>query len=144
MAVWRNEVSLFDEREMAILTAFAGQAAMAINGVKLVQELEARRAELARKVDELEALRALGEAVGSSSTSSACSRRRWPCTPSASERMAARSWSTTSTTAPSSFEPRVSDGTHSHRPSCAASVSVDATLVGRAAKERTPLAAVPT
>ena len=38
MAVWRNEVSLFDEREMAILTAFAGQAAMAINGVKLVQE----------------------------------------------------------------------------------------------------------
>ena len=51
---------------MAIVTAFAGQAAMAINGVKLVQELEARRAELARKVDELEALREVGEAVGSS------------------------------------------------------------------------------
>ena len=66
MIVWRNEVSPFDEREMAIVTAFAGQAAMAINGVKLVQELEARRAELARKVDELEALREVGEAVGSS------------------------------------------------------------------------------
>ncbi len=66
MSVWRNEVSPFDEREMAIVTAFAGQAAMAINGVKLVQELEARRAELARKVDELEALREVGEAVGSS------------------------------------------------------------------------------
>lgn len=66
LAVWRNEVSPFDEREMAIVTAFAGQAAMALNGVKLVQELEARRAELARKVDELEALREVGEAVGSS------------------------------------------------------------------------------
>ena len=66
MSVWRNEVSPFDEREMAIVTAFAGQAAMAINGVRLVQELEARRAELARKVDELEALREVGEAVGSS------------------------------------------------------------------------------
>ena len=66
MLVWRNQVSPFDEREMAIVTAFAGQAAMAINGVKLVQELQARRAELARKVDELEALRAVGEAVSSS------------------------------------------------------------------------------
>jgi signal transduction histidine kinase/ActR/RegA family two-component response regulator len=66
MSVWRNEVSPFDEREMAIVTAFAGQAAMAINGVKLVQELETRRAELTRKVDELEALREVGEAVGSS------------------------------------------------------------------------------
>ena len=66
LALWRNEVSPFDEREMAIVTAFAGQAAMAINGVKLVQELQARRAELARKVDELEALREVGEAVSSS------------------------------------------------------------------------------
>ncbi len=66
LVVWRNEVSPFDDREMAIVTAFAGQAAMALNGVKLVQELEARRAELARKVDELEGLREVGEAVGSS------------------------------------------------------------------------------
>jgi len=66
MTLWRNEVRPFDEREMAIVTAFAGQAAMAINGVKLVQELQARRAELARKVDELEALRKVGEAVSSS------------------------------------------------------------------------------
>lgn len=63
MSVWRNEVSPFDEREMAIVTAFAGQAAMALNGVRLMQELEARRAELARKVEELEALREVGEAV---------------------------------------------------------------------------------
>jgi signal transduction histidine kinase/ActR/RegA family two-component response regulator len=65
MAVWRNQVSPFDDREMAIVTAFAGQAAMAINGVRLVRELQERRAELARKVDELEALREVGEAVSS-------------------------------------------------------------------------------
>ena len=51
---------------MAIVAAFAGQAAMALNGVKLVQELQERRAELARKVDELEALSEVGEAVSSS------------------------------------------------------------------------------
>jgi signal transduction histidine kinase/CheY-like chemotaxis protein len=66
LSVWRNEVSPFDEREMAIASGFAGQAAMAVNGVKLVQELEARRVELARKVWELEALREVGEAVSSS------------------------------------------------------------------------------
>ncbi|HEY0473015.1 MAG TPA: GAF domain-containing protein [Kribbella sp.] len=66
LAVWRNEVSPFDQREQAIVTAFAGQAAMAINGVKLVQQLESRGAELARKVGELEALREVGEAVNSS------------------------------------------------------------------------------
>jgi GAF domain-containing protein len=65
MSLWRNEVSPFDEREISILTAFAGQTAMAVNGVKLVQELEKRRTELARKVDELEALREVGEAVSS-------------------------------------------------------------------------------
>jgi signal transduction histidine kinase/ActR/RegA family two-component response regulator len=66
LTVWRNEASPFDDREMAIVTAFAGQAAMAVNGVRLVQELESRGAELAKKVEELEALREVGEAVGSS------------------------------------------------------------------------------
>jgi signal transduction histidine kinase/ActR/RegA family two-component response regulator len=66
LTLWRNEVSPFDEREMALVTAFAGQAAMAVNGVQLVQQLEARGAELAKRVDELEALRAVGEAVSSS------------------------------------------------------------------------------
>jgi transcriptional regulator with GAF, ATPase, and Fis domain len=66
MSIWRNEVSPFGDREMVIVTAFAGQAAMAINGVKLVEELQAGRAELARKVGELEALRMVGETVSSS------------------------------------------------------------------------------
>jgi len=64
--VWRTAVSPFDEREMALVTAFAGQAAMAVNSVKLVQELEARSAELAIRVGELEALREIGETVSSS------------------------------------------------------------------------------
>ena len=66
LAVWRNDVSPFDDREMAIVSAFAVQAAMAVNGVQLVRQLEARKTELAKKVDELEALRIVGEAVSSS------------------------------------------------------------------------------
>jgi len=66
LVVWRNEVNPFDEREMTIVAAFAVQAAMAVNGVKLVQQLETRGVELAKKVEELEALREVGEAVGSS------------------------------------------------------------------------------
>jgi signal transduction histidine kinase/ActR/RegA family two-component response regulator len=66
LAVWRNEVSPFDQQQQDLVTAFAGQAAMAVNSVKLVQQLEARGAELARKVGELEALREVGEAVTSS------------------------------------------------------------------------------
>jgi signal transduction histidine kinase/ActR/RegA family two-component response regulator len=80
LTVWRNAVSPFDDREQGLVTAFAGQAAMAVNSVKLVQqleargaelearglELEARSAELARKVGELEALRKVGEVVNSS------------------------------------------------------------------------------
>jgi GAF domain-containing protein len=65
MAVWRNEVDPFDEREMAIVAAFAGQAALAINSLKLVQTLQAREAELARKVEQLEALRVVSQAVSS-------------------------------------------------------------------------------
>ena len=59
LALWRTEVAPFDDRALAIVSAFAGQAAMAVNGVKLVQQL-------ASKVDQLEALRAVGEAVSSS------------------------------------------------------------------------------
>jgi signal transduction histidine kinase/DNA-binding response OmpR family regulator len=66
IVLWRNEVSPFAEREMTIVTAFAAQAALAINGVRLVQELQAGRAELARRVDQLEALADVGEAVSSS------------------------------------------------------------------------------
>jgi signal transduction histidine kinase/CheY-like chemotaxis protein len=63
--LWRYEVSPFEPREMAIVSAFAAQAAMAFNTIKLVQQLEVRGLELARKVEELVALREVGEAVNS-------------------------------------------------------------------------------
>jgi signal transduction histidine kinase/CheY-like chemotaxis protein len=44
--VWRFEVDPFDAREMSIVSAFAGQAAMAVNQVKLVQQLQSQSAEL--------------------------------------------------------------------------------------------------
>ena len=45
--IWRSDVRPFDESEMSIGSAFAGQAAMAINQVKLVQLLQEQSNELA-------------------------------------------------------------------------------------------------
>jgi signal transduction histidine kinase/CheY-like chemotaxis protein len=140
MSIWRNEVNPFGEREMAIVTAFAGQAAMAINGVKLVQELQAGRAELARKVGELEALRNVGEAVSSSldvdhvlstiamhavelSGTSGGSIMEYD---DSERRFVVRSVYRTS--------PDVVERLRGVR------IDIDSTLVGRAAKERRPLA----
>jgi signal transduction histidine kinase/ActR/RegA family two-component response regulator len=140
MSIWRNRVSPYGEREMAIVTAFAGQAAMAINGVKLVQELQAGRAELARKVGELEALRNVGEAVSSSldvdhvlstiamhavelSGTSGGSIMEYD---DSERRFAVRSVYRTS--------PDVVQRLRGVR------IDIDSTLVGRAAKERRPLA----
>jgi signal transduction histidine kinase/ActR/RegA family two-component response regulator len=140
MIVWRNEVSPFDEREMAIVTAFAGQAAMAINGVKLVQELEARRAELARKVDELEALREVGEAVGSSLdvdhvlSTIAMHAVELSGTDGGSIMEYYEHDRCFMVRATYQTEPTVIDRLRSIR------IELDETLVGRAAKERKPLA----
>ena len=66
LSVWRTEVDPFDDRAMALLTAFAAAAAIAIRNLDLVRTLESRSAELARKVEQLEALGQVGEAVSSS------------------------------------------------------------------------------
>lgn len=66
LSVWRTEVDPFDERAMEVLGAFAAQAAIVINTTHLVRTLETRSAELASKVEQLEALREVGEAVSSS------------------------------------------------------------------------------
>ena len=52
--VWRNRVEPFDDRAADVLTTFAAQAAIAIRNVDLVRALEARSAELARNVEQLE------------------------------------------------------------------------------------------
>ncbi|MBB5167259.1 GAF domain-containing protein [Mycobacterium sp. AZCC_0083] len=59
LSMWRTDVKPFDDRETELLEEFAAQGAIALR-------LESRGAELASKVAQLEALREVGEAVGSS------------------------------------------------------------------------------
>jgi signal transduction histidine kinase/ActR/RegA family two-component response regulator len=66
LSMWRTQVAPFSERDMSLLDEFAAQAAIALQHVSLMQSLEARSAELANKVDQLEALREVGNAVSSS------------------------------------------------------------------------------
>jgi len=66
LSMWRTDVAPFDDRERELLEEFAAQGAIALRQVDLMQALESRGKELARKVAQLEALRKVGEAVGSS------------------------------------------------------------------------------
>ncbi|MFC7595404.1 GAF domain-containing protein [Terrabacter sp. GCM10028922] len=63
--VWRTEVAPFDENDQALLMTFAEQAALALRHVELFGDLESRSAELARKVEQLEALSEVGAAISS-------------------------------------------------------------------------------
>ncbi len=65
-SAWRTEVAPFDPRDAEVLTTFAAHAAIAIRNVQLVRALEARQDELAHKVDQLEALGEIGQAVSAS------------------------------------------------------------------------------
>jgi signal transduction histidine kinase len=66
LVLWRNTVDAFDEREVAVLETFSAQAAIAVRTLELVEALDSRGLELARKVDQLEALAQVGEALNSS------------------------------------------------------------------------------
>jgi signal transduction histidine kinase/CheY-like chemotaxis protein len=66
LSVWRTQVDPFSDRAVEVLTTFAAQAALAVRTVDLVRALESRTGELGRKVNQLEALGAVGEAVSSS------------------------------------------------------------------------------
>jgi signal transduction histidine kinase/ActR/RegA family two-component response regulator len=66
LSMWRTELAAFDDRAVGLLEEFAVQGAIVLRQVDLVHALESRRAELASKVAELEALREVGEAVSSS------------------------------------------------------------------------------
>ncbi len=61
----RTEVRPFTEKQIALLKTFADQAVIAIENVRLFQELQARTRELARSVGELQALGEVGRAVSS-------------------------------------------------------------------------------
>ncbi|MBI4527842.1 MAG: GAF domain-containing protein, partial [Deltaproteobacteria bacterium] len=61
----RTEVRPFSERQIKLLETFAAQAVVAIENVRLFQELGAKTKELAQSVGELRALSEVGQAVSS-------------------------------------------------------------------------------
>jgi two-component system, NtrC family, sensor kinase len=65
IAIRCKEVKPFTDKQVALLETFASQAVIAIENVRLFQELEARTRELARSVEELKALGQVGQAVSS-------------------------------------------------------------------------------
>ena len=66
LSMWRTDVAPFNARERALLEEFAVQGAIALRQVELMRALESRSFELSDKVAQLEALREVDEAVGSS------------------------------------------------------------------------------
>jgi two-component system, NtrC family, sensor kinase len=65
LAARRIEVRSFTPVQIKLLETFADQAVIAIENVRLFQELQARTSELARSVGELRALGEVGQAVSS-------------------------------------------------------------------------------
>ncbi len=61
----RPEVRPFSDKQIALLKTFADQAVIAIENVRLFQELQERTGELIRSVGELKALGEVGQAVSS-------------------------------------------------------------------------------
>jgi signal transduction histidine kinase/ActR/RegA family two-component response regulator len=66
LSMWRTAVAPFNDHERELLEEFAAQGAIALRQVNLMDALKSRGAELSNKVAHLEALREVGEAVGSS------------------------------------------------------------------------------
>ncbi|HSF32950.1 MAG TPA: GAF domain-containing protein [Candidatus Tectomicrobia bacterium] len=66
IVIRRTEVQPFTDKQIELITTFADQAVIAIENVRLFQELQARTRELARSVEELKALGEVSQAVSSS------------------------------------------------------------------------------
>ena len=66
IVIRRTEVRPFSDKQIALLKTFADQAVIAIENVRLFQELDARTRELVESVEELKALGEVGQAVSSS------------------------------------------------------------------------------
>jgi two-component system NtrC family sensor kinase len=61
--VRRTEVRPFEDKDIALLTTFADQAAIAMENVRLFNEVQKRTTDLARSVEELRALGEVSQAV---------------------------------------------------------------------------------
>jgi GAF domain-containing protein len=65
ITTWRREVRPFSEKQVSLVKTFADQAVIAVENVRLFQELQARTRDLARSVEEFKALGEVGQAVSS-------------------------------------------------------------------------------
>ena len=65
ITIWRDVVEPFTDRQIELVKTFADQAVIAIENVRLFQELQARTRDLVRSVEELKALGEVGQAVSS-------------------------------------------------------------------------------
>jgi len=65
IAIFRQEVRLFTDKQIALATSFAAQAVIAIENARLLGELRERTDELGRSVGELRALGEVSQAVNS-------------------------------------------------------------------------------
>jgi Enoyl-CoA hydratase/isomerase len=65
IAIYSYDVRPFTDKQVALLNGFAKQAVIAIENVRLLNELRARTDELARSVEELQALGQVSQAVNS-------------------------------------------------------------------------------
>ena len=61
----RDEMSPFNDKQIELATTFADQAVIAIENVRLFDEVQARTRELARSIEELQALGDVSQAVNS-------------------------------------------------------------------------------
>jgi len=65
ITIYRLEVKPFADKQIALLETFADQAAIAVENVRLFEEVQARTGELARSVEELRVLGEVSQAVNS-------------------------------------------------------------------------------
>jgi GAF domain-containing protein len=65
IVLWRKEVRPFTDKQIDLVTTFADRAVIAIENVRLFDEVQARTRELARSVEELRALGEVSRAVNS-------------------------------------------------------------------------------
>ena len=63
--MYRREIRPFTSKQIQLVSSFATQAVIAIENARLFQELQARTQDLARSVEQLQALGAVGQAVSS-------------------------------------------------------------------------------